>query len=294
MQTLQFSFEAIGTSWTIDIFAYNSRLTKQDFINKVHERIEVYDKVYSRFRPDSTLVKLAAKGGQDILPNDSRELFKLYHKLYKITDKAFTPLIGNVMEDLGYDASYSLKPKETIRQAPKWEDIIEFHYPKLELKQPAMLDFGAGGKGHIVDQVGVLLELEGVTSYCIDAGGDILYKSAEQNPLRIGLEHPANPKQVIGLVNITNGSICGSAGNRRKWDKYHHIVDPKTNTSPEHIVSVWVIAKKAILADALATALYFTSPEVLSEHFTFDYAMLYKDLTLKKSETFPGEIFYNT
>lgn len=294
MNTLQFSFEAIGTAWTIDIFAHNTNLTKNDFINKITQRIDEYDHIYSRFRQDSIITKLSKAGGSEQLPNDSRELFRLYKDLYKITEGTFTPLIGNVMEDLGYDSTYSLKPKDIIRTAPSWDDTIDFKYPKLTLKQPAVLDFGAAGKGHIVDLVGVLLELEGVTSYCIDAGGDILYKSAQKDPLRIGLEHPTNPKQVIGLVNITNGSICGSAGNRRTWGKYHHIIDPKTNSSPEHIVSVWVIAKKAILADALATALYFTSPESLSEHFSFDYAMLYKDLTLKKSETFPGEIFYNT
>ncbi len=294
MNVLQFSFEAIGTSWTIDIFAHNSSLTKQDFINKVQQRIDDYDKVYSRFRKDSLITKLAKQGGQELFPTDSRELFALYKKLYKATDGAFTPLIGNVMEDLGYDAAYSLKPKATIRQTPLWKDIIDFKYPKLTLKEPAILDFGAAGKGHIVDLVGVMLELEGVTSYCIDAGGDILYKSAVKDPLRIGLEHPTNPKQVIGLVNITNGSICGSAGNRRKWGNYHHIIDPRTNTSPDSITSIWVIAKKAILADALATALYFTKPEVLSEHFTFDYAMLYKDMSLEKSKSFPGEIFYGS
>lgn len=292
MKSFQFSFEAIGTSWMIDVFESLPLTKQQDIVAAVKQRIGEYERVYSRFRADSLVTAISKQEGEYTLPKDSRELMTLYRKLYTITDGAFTPLIGNVLSDAGYDAKYTLKPKETIRTAPAWEDVIEFHFPKLLIKQPALLDFGAAGKGHIVDLVGKLMELQGITSYGIDAGGDMLYKSITKEPIRIGLEHPENPKQVIGVVDITNNSICGSAGNRRKWDTYHHIINPKTNTSPENILSIWVIAKKTILADALATALFFAPAETLAEQFAFDYAMLYKDYTLQKSDTFPGEIFY--
>jgi FAD:protein FMN transferase len=294
MKSFQFSFEAIGTSWMIDVFSPLPVEKQRSIITQVKNRIEEYERVYSRFRSESIVSAMAKKEGEYTLPKDSRELLAVYKKIYTITEGAFTPLIGNVIEDIGYDKDYSLTPKETIRKAPAWEDVIDFHFPKFIMKQPAVIDFGAAGKGHIVDLVGKLMELQGICSYCVDAGGDMLYKSIDKEPIRIGLEHPENLKQVIGVVEITNGSICGSAGNRRKWDKYHHIINPKTNTSPENILSVWVIAKKTIIADALATALFLTPAEKLLEHFEFEYAMLYKDYSLQKSKTFPGEIFYNT
>jgi len=294
MKSFQFSFEAIGTAWVIDIFDHVVATDQQKLVDQVKERIDVYDSVYSRFRSGSVVQTMAKREGEYTLPRDSKELLTLYHKLYTLTDGAFTPLIGDVLEDTGYDAAYSLKPKAAIRTALPWDEVIDFHFPKMYIKKPALLDFGAAGKGQLVDLVGRVLELAGYSSYCVDAGGDILYKSMQKEPLRIGLEHPVNLKQVIGVVEVTYGSICGSAGNRRKWDKFHHIIDPRTNTSPDTIQSVWVIAKKAILADALTTALYFTSAEKLSENFEFEYAMLYKDFTLKKSDNFPGEIFYNT
>lgn len=294
MNAYQFSFEAIGTLWTIDIFDALPLTAQQTITALVKKRIEEYDSVYSRFRAESLISKMTQKEGEYTFPRDSKELFSLYHKLYTITEGAFTPLIGNVLEDAGYDASYSLKPKSVIRKAPTWEETLDFRFPKMHLKKPALLDFGAAGKGQIVDLVGRVLELQGYGSYCIDAGGDMLYKSLAKEPIRIGLEHPENPKQVIGVVSLTNSSICGSAGNRRKWGTYHHIINPHTNTSPQEILSVWVIAKKTIVADALATALYFTSAEKLLGHFDFQYAMLYRDFSLKKSDPFPGEIFYNT
>jgi thiamine biosynthesis lipoprotein len=294
MKPFQFSFEAIGTSWVIDVFKPLGIPEQHEITAIVKHRIEEYDNVYSRFQAESLIQKMAKKEGEYTLPKDAKELLTLYKKLYILTEGAFTPLIGNVLEDAGYDADYSLKPKETIRTAQTWEETFDFRFPKLYMKKPAVLDFGAAGKGHLVDVVGRTMELAGIGSYCIDAGGDMLYKSLEKEPIRVGLEHPENLKQVIGVVDITNGSICGSAGNRRKWGVYHHIIDPRTSTSPKNILSVWVLAKKAIVADALATALYFTPAEKLSEQFEFEYAMLYKDYTLKKSATFPGEIFFNT
>jgi FAD:protein FMN transferase len=293
MKSFQFSFEAIGTAWVIDIFDSISLQQQQAIIALVKQRIEEYDKVYSRFRPDSIVSAMAKKEGEYTLPKDSKELMTMYKKLYTITDGYFTPLIGQVLEDIGYDATYSLKPKDSIANVPSWDDVIEFHFPKIIMHKPALLDFGAAGKGHIIDLVGRAMELNGISAYCVDAGGDILYKSIAREPIRIGLEHPENEKQVIGVVSLPYGSICGSAGNRRKWDTYHHIINPKTKKSTEDILSVWVIAKKTILADALATALFFTSPETLRDHFDFEYAMLNKDYKLKKSDTFPGEIFYS-
>lgn len=293
MKSFQFSFEAIGTAWVIDIFESIPLQKQQQIVALVKQRIVEYDNVYSRFRSESIVSTIAKKEGEYTLPKDSKELMTIYKKLYTITDGHFTPLIGQVLEDTGYDATYSLKPKDIIATVPAWEDIIEFHYPKLIMKKPALLDFGAAGKGHIIDLVGRTMELDGITAYCVDAGGDILYKSITRDPIRIGLEHPENEKQVIGVVSLTYGSICGSAGNRRAWDQYHHIINPKTNISPRDILSIWVIAKKTIIADALATALFFTSPDTLKDHFDFEYAMLNKDYQLKKSDTFPGEIFYN-
>jgi thiamine biosynthesis lipoprotein len=41
----------------------------------------------------------------------------------------------------------------------------------------------------------------------------------------------------------------------------HHILDPRTGTSPRQAVSVTVVAAGAMLADALATAAFVLGPE---------------------------------
>ena len=110
-------------------------------------------------------------------------------------------------------------------------------------------------------------------------------------PLKVGLENPTDFKQVIGVVEVNNKSICASAGSRRKWGKFHHIIDPKNLKSPDKIIASWVIAKDTITADGLATCLFFTTPEKLLKYFEYEYFILFPDFTFKKSKNFGAELF---
>ena len=180
-----------------------------------------------------------------------------------------------------------------MTKAPKWEDVLIWHNPKLMLSKPVLLDFGACGKGYLVDIVSEILEGIGIKSYCVDAGGDMRCRSAKvkSEKLKVGLENPNNKEEVIGVINLGNQSLCGSSGNRRTWANFHHIINPETLTSPREISAVWVVADETIKADILTTGLFFVSPETLLKHFDFQYLILYPDFSIKKSDGFDAKIF---
>lgn len=219
--------------------------------------------------------------------------------MYEATGGLVTPLIGKVISDAGYDSNYSLQPKTEILSAKKWGDVMSYKHPILTVYEPISLDFGAIGKGYAIDLIAQLLIEQGLKEFTINAGGDICHHSSNpnsNNPIRIGLEHPNNPKQVIGVAEITNKSICGSSGNRRAWGDFHHIINPETVTSPKHISAVWVIAGgpgSTAVADALTTGLFFVEPTILSQRLKigFEYLIVYADNTMKKSSGFTAEVF---
>jgi thiamine biosynthesis lipoprotein len=62
-------------------------------------------------------------------------------------------------------------------------------------------------------------------------------------------------------------------------------------TSPTGIAAVWVVAKTAMLADALATCLFFASPDKLTGAYDFQYLIMREDRSVEKSPNFTGEIF---
>jgi thiamine biosynthesis lipoprotein len=282
-------FEAIGTTWDID--TVNSKLAKDTEImlfQEIRDRIETFDQTYSRFRSDSLISKIFKKPGMYHFPSDARSLFSLYKQLYTLTDGAFTPLIGKALSDAGYDHTYSLVPKPLNPPLP-WEKAMVYAEQTLTTQAHVLLDFGAAGKGYLVDIVGEICKKYKLQVFCIDAGGDV--KFLGNTPLQIGLEHPEDPTKIIGVAEISNKSICGSSGNRRKWSNYHHILHPKTLTSPTGLLATWVVADTTLLADALATCLYFVPAQKLLEHFDFSYLKLLPDYTFEKSTDFPAQLY---
>ncbi len=284
------TFDAIGTAWTIEIYSPCNNRQVAALRQRVLDRIAAYDAHYSRFRDDSLVAAMAAKAGTYMLPDDARPLFDIYQQLYTLSDGAVTPLIGQTLSDAGYDARYSLQPK-AVHAPPAWDAVLVYRYPHLELKRPALLDVGAAGKGYLVDIIAAVLEAEGVKAYCVDAGGDMLYRMPDARPLRVGLEHPDNLGQIVGVASISNQSLCGSAGNRRAWGEYHHIIDARTAVSPRHIKAVWVTAPSGLVADALTTALFFVPARTLASVFAFEYAIVYDDYALEQSAGFRADFF---
>lgn len=282
----EFAFKAIGTSWTINTESEITAEIKSEVLN----RVEIFEQNYSRFRSNSLISEISQKAGSYNLPDDAEKLFSVYKKLYEATDEMVTPLMGKVLSDAGYDSNYSLKPKEEVFAAPKWEDAFEYNHPTLVLKAPTQFDFGAAGKGYLVDLVSEILENHKIASYMVNAGGDIRTRG---RLIKVGLENPSNTTEAVGVTEIRNTSICGSAGNRRAWDKYTHIINPKTAKSPTEIIAVWVVAETTILADGLTTALFFTDPNSLKNKFNFEYAIIYKNHSLDHSPNFPGNFFTN-
>ncbi|MEK9155080.1 MAG: FAD:protein FMN transferase [Patescibacteria group bacterium] len=283
-----FVFEAIGTRWQIDIHDVLDSVQEADFLTTIRARIDVFDVTYSRFRDDSWVTMIAQAAGTYPLPADAQPLFALYEEMYRRTHGAMTPLIGQVLVDAGYDAAYSLHAG-SLTSPRSWDDVIALTNKTITLHEPALLDFGAAGKGYCIDLIGSLLEEQGIHDYVIDAGGDIRCRGTR--PLRIGLENPMDAKQIVGVTRIQQQSICGSAGNRRAWGSFHHIIDPFSLASPRHIFATWVIADTTLLADALATALWFVPASSLVEHYPFSSVILYADGRCEVSSNFPGELF---
>lgn len=290
MPAAPLQFEAIGTSWQIDLDDSVTPDSRETLLAAVKSRIDQFDRDYSRFRDDSLVTEMSRRAGTFTMPDDARPMMDVYRKLYQLTDGRMTPLIGQVMVDAGYDAKYSLKPTPLSRP-PRWDDVMSYEAPLLTLKRPALLDFGGAGKGYLIDIVGEVLSKNGVRTFCIDAGQDILWRNAAGERKRVGLEHPQDFSKVVGVIELGNQSICGSAGNRRTWADYHHIIDPSTLLSPRHLLATWVVADTALLADALATALFFVQPEKLAPHFEFEWLCLYPDFQARYSSGLRGEIF---
>jgi thiamine biosynthesis lipoprotein len=285
-QTREWEFEAIGAPWRIstpDELAPSTR-------DAIGLRIEEFDSVYSRFRPDSLVSRIAAESGTWLFPSDAGPLFTLYRTLYNATEGAMSPLIGGRLENLGYDRDYTLTPRTESVEVPPWDEIMQWDGTSLTTTSPVLVDVGAAGKGYLVDLVAGVLRDAGVDEYLIDASGDLLHRGDE--PVRVGLEHPFDASKAIGICELQNASICASAPNRRTWgDGLHHILDATTGEPTRAVAATWAHADSGLIADGLATALFFASAPSMSASFKFEYVRMFPDSRVEYSRTFPGELF---
>lgn len=168
--------------------------------------IEDYEHVLSRFRNDSLIAAIgkAEHGGSFDFPDWCAPLFDLYDALFSATSGAIDPCVGEDLIRLGYDASLSFTVTQdapehlgALRGRAVWGRDATRHGTTLVTHEPVQLDFGACGKGYLVDLLGRMLRS---TQFVIDAGGDLLIH-AEQ-PISVALEDPEDSSRAIGVAHI--------------------------------------------------------------------------------------------
>jgi thiamine biosynthesis lipoprotein len=281
-----FSFDGIGTRWEISTPFPLSAAHRKRLLATVAD----YDAAWSRFRPDSLVAAAARQPGRYVLPEGAAELGQLYKDLYRLSDGAMTPLIGGSLEQLGYDASYSLRPGGPALPAPAWDGVLDWQGNVLTTRAPVVIDVRAAGKGQLADLLSVELAASGVDEHVIDASGDLV--NAGHAPIDVGLEHPYDPTRAIGIVSLGAGALCASAANRRAWgDGLHHVLDGNTGAPVRTIVASWAMAPTAMVADALATALFFIQGSRLHEEFGCSWLTVHSDGQAEYSADFEGVLF---
>ncbi|KQQ95774.1 hypothetical protein ASF62_04615 [Leifsonia sp. Leaf325] len=279
------AFEAIGTGWQVD----SRGPIASDTVRRMNAVIEDFDRTWSRFRPDSLVTEVASRSGEWTFPGEAPALVELYSGLHAATSGAMSPLVGASLSHLGYGAGYSLVPGAGTLPSPDW-NRMDWDGTRLRTRQPLELDIGAAGKGLLVDLIVELLEQDGVEQIVVDASGDLRHSGGE--PVRVALEHPYDTTKAIGIATLVDGALCASASNRRAWGSgLHHVLDARTGEPVDEVVATWVTAETAMVADAVATALFFAPADQLAGYVDFEHVRMLTDGRAEISSGFPGELF---
>jgi thiamine biosynthesis lipoprotein len=291
MDPRSFSYESMGTHWRITIWDALEDAALAELQETIVARSAAFARTYSRFEKTSLIWSLTEKRGVTPVPPDLVRMLRMYERLYDLSGGKCNPLVGFALSDLGYDAEYSLRTKENVRAVPSFHEALRIvDDGHIELFQSVLIDLGALGKGYFVDRIAEFLEEKGIRRFLVDGSGDMLYRGNGE-PIRAGLEHPGDTTKVIGVLEMRDGAMCGSASNRRRWGKYHHTIDPFSLTSPEEIIATWVMADSAALADGLATCFFLCEPERFEDAYAFQYCLLNREYNIKRSAGFAAELF---
>jgi thiamine biosynthesis lipoprotein len=283
------SFEAIGTAWSIE----SADTLEVPLLEEIHRLIDRFDLTWSRFRDDSLISRIATTPGDYALPEEATPLFEFYRALYDLSHGRVTPLVGRSLEALGYDKHYSLiATPGPLPPIPAWDDAVSFYDGVLTAPKPVLVDVGACGKGLLVDLVMEHLLESGHTRVLVDASGDLRRSDTTGSIERVGLENPANPALALGVAEINTGALAASGTNKRRWASHlHHVLDGVTGLPSTGVMASWVVARDAMTADGVATALLLAPPEPFAEAFDIEWVTLSDSGVVRHSPGFPGEVF---
>ncbi len=283
-----YSCEAMGCVWDIDI--HDSPSHPVDIETIITSYLSEFENTYSRFLPTSLVSQLREVTGIVEVPSEGMDMIRCGLLLSEMSHGLFHIGMASRLEELGYDTSYSMEIQENRTAVKPFHEcvrVVDAH--RIEILSPVALDFGSLGKGRAIDGLIALLEKNGCSSCVVNGSGDI--KHVGPGSLRVGLEHPLDSSQAIGEIMLSDMAIAGSSRNRRTWKGVHHIMHPFESESPHEVLATWVVARSAMHADALATALFLCHPDQLDSVCPFEYVMVNKDLQRVNSPGWRGVLF---
>ena len=129
-------------------------------------------------------------------------------------------------------------------------------------RQGMRVNLGGIGKGYAVDRAAALLRSRGHADFLIQFGGD-LYAAGQrgERPWKVGLKDPRGPgDRSFATIDLRDETFSTSGDYERSFvrdgRRYHHIIDPHTGEPARGARSVTIVARRAVLADAVAKAVF--------------------------------------
>ncbi|MCZ7569723.1 MAG: FAD:protein FMN transferase [Ardenticatenaceae bacterium] len=260
------TFRAMGTEVTLMVAAPHLPAgTVAELLHQAEALFAEYERVMSRFRPESELSRVNRRAGAWVRVSPLLfEVIRLACRAAGHTAGRFDPTLGLTLSALGYDRSFELladegeaAPEVPARPAT-WATIeLDARRRAVRLPRGVALDLGGIAKGYTADAVARFLRRHGPA--LVDAGGDIcaLGRPPGEPAWRIGVASPFEPEQDLARLQLSDAACATSTTVKRRWQRagrhYHHILDPRTNRPAESdLVSVTVVAPTAAAAEVHA------------------------------------------
>ncbi|MBQ0797719.1 MAG: FAD:protein FMN transferase [Porticoccaceae bacterium] len=263
----------LGTTYHIKILlpaASEQPFSKHTLQDQVDAVISQLDRSMSTYKPDSELNQLNRHpvGQPFAVSADLLEVLLLAEQIYTVTDGAFDPTVGPLVDLWGFGPKITgdRMPTEaeiTVLSARVGFDAIDIDRAGAAVSKTAdvALDLSAIAKGYVVDRLAELLLELGVDNFMVEVGGELRLSgsNASGKPWKIAVEVPALAQGNIQRVLLLTDTGLATSGDYRNYFeregvRYSHTIDPRNGYPITHnLASVTVLASTAAEADAFAT-----------------------------------------
>ncbi len=262
----------MGTAIGVELWA-DDRAAATEAIDAVMAEMHRIDRAMSPFKADSELSRINRDAARaPVLLSD--EMFALLRRAVHFSllgDGAFDityAAVGHL-----YDYRRGIAPGDAelarARACVGWRGLeLDARARTVRFSRPGMrIDLGGFAKGHAVDNAAAILRTRGIAHAYVSAGGDSrLIGDRRGRPWTIGVRDPRRDGECIALLPLEDAAISTS-GDYERWfvgrdgERCHHIVDPRTGRSPQHLRSVTIVAADGLTAEAASKTVFVLGVE---------------------------------
>jgi thiamine biosynthesis lipoprotein len=244
-------------------------------VDEAFDEVDRIDRLMSHYQPDSPLSRVNRDAARHPVTVE-RELFEFIAEATRYSrdsDGAFDITVGPLMKAWGFFNGEGRLPSPADLTAARRrvgaghvvlnaaERSIYFDTPGVEL------DLGGIAKGYAVDRVAGILRTRGVSAGLISAGGSTIYALGAppgRDGWDVAIQDPLDARKVARSIRLKDRalSLAGSSEKAFEYDgrRYSHIMDPRTGTPVEGLLSVAVVARSGTAGDALDNAFFVLGP----------------------------------
>lgn len=239
--------------------------------------IERIEQLMSSYESQSALSRLNQRAGEGFIEVD-KELFYVISesiRLNKLSKGAFDITVAPLVETYSFDKrveeGFVLPSKEEIKRklhlVGSDKIIIDEKNTRIRFAIFGMkIDLGGIAKGYAVDRAIEVLKRRGINKALVNLGGNIFaLGNSRRGPWQIGIQHPTIKNRIWATIELNNQAAATSGNYERFFDfqgkRYGHIINPGTGRLVDNVLSTTIIAKSALEADGLSTAVFVLGAE---------------------------------
>ena len=266
LTTFRRSVRLMGDKFEISVVGNNPLLADEQIDIAINE-INRVDRLLSTFSEDSNLNRINRNAGIEPVKVSS-EVFRLIDRALQISDLTHGAFDITYFAGTGYtgdDAALATNADVKIAPSPvmltNYKSVVtDAAKQTIFLKEKGMrIGFGANSRGYAADRAKYMLQMNGVSSGVINAGGDLLTWGTQPNlkPWTVAAADPEKRDQPFAHLNISNMAFATSVNTEKYTSisdkKFVNVVTAKKGFPVSEITSVSIVSPTAELSDAMAS-----------------------------------------
>ena len=278
--------------------------TARPAVQAAFDEIERLEEALSEWKPTSEISRINAAAGKRAIQvsDDVYTVIKAGLDVSRWSGGAFD-LSWAALRGM-YDFSPGSFKHPSKRSLNSKLSLINWRRIKIDDERKTVfltkrhMAIGTGGiaKGYALDRAGVILRTHGVQNYMLFGGGQVqVHGKRSDRAWRVGVQHPREPSAYFGALESSGASFSTSGDYEHAFiddrgKRWHHILDTKTGLPAEKTMSVTVMARSGIHADALSTAAFVLGPKRAKKMFArlpmrADLVIVGRDCVLTATDT---------